>query len=151
MLRFWAAPEQRRSGDFLERLSLRLINGALIGGFIVLFDFKFTLTFWGQVIQVGSGFAPETKGMVLQSMLISGFAAVVAFWLGTTKQGQEQSQAVNRIAESSPSSTAAAVAANVAAGVAGAAPGQPIPIVPVVTPQQPAQPGPSEPVKEEKK
>lgn len=101
----------RRAGDFLERLSILLVKGALVGGFIVLFDFKFVITIFGQVIQIGSGFAPETKGMVLQSMLISGFAAVVAFWLGTTKQGQEQAQSTSRIAEAAPAVAAAAVAA----------------------------------------
>ena len=124
--------EQRmRSGDFLERLSLILVKGALIGGFIVLFDFKFTLTFWNQVVQIGSGFAPETKGMVLQSMLISGFAAVVGFWLGTTKQGQDQAQSVNKIAEAAAPTTALAVAAS------RAEPAPPAPVAPAVTPAVP--------------
>ncbi len=109
----------RRPHEFAERLSIILVQGALIGGFIVLFDIKIALSFGDQMISVGSGFAPETKGMVLQSMLISGFAAVVAYWLGSTKQGQEQAQSVSRIAESAPVSTAAAVAANVAANIAG--------------------------------
>jgi hypothetical protein len=102
---------EKRSPDFLERLSLLLVKGALLGGFIVLFDFKITLTIFDQIINVGSGFAPETKGMVLQSMLISGFAAVVAFWYGTTKQGQEQAQSTSRIAEAAPAVAAAVVAA----------------------------------------
>lgn len=101
----------RRPSEFLERLSVILVVGAFLGGFIVLFDFKMTLTFWGQIINIGSGFAPETKGMVLQSMLISGFAAVVGFWLGASKQGQEQAQSQSRIAEAAPATTAAAVAA----------------------------------------
>lgn len=92
----------RRPAEFAERLSIILVQGALVGGFIVLFDIKITLTIWGQVVSIGSGFAAETKGMVLQSMLISGFAAVVGFWLGTTKQGQEQAQSVSRIAEAVP-------------------------------------------------
>jgi len=102
---------EKRSSDFLERLSLLLVKGALIGGFIVLFDLKMVFTVMGQVISIGSGFAAETKGMVLQSMLISGFAAVVAFWLGTTKQGQEQAQSTSRIAENAPAVAAAVVAA----------------------------------------
>jgi len=104
-------PTERRAGDFIERLSILLIKGALAGALIVLFDFKIVLTIVGQVIQIGGGFAPETKGMVLQSMLISGFAAVVAFWYGTTKQGQEQAQSTSRIAESAPAVAAAVVAA----------------------------------------
>jgi hypothetical protein len=132
---------EKRSPDFLERLSILLVKGALIGGFIVLFDFKFTFTLWGQVVNIGSGFAAETKGMVLQSMLISGFAAVVAFWLGTTKQGQEQAQSVSRIAEAAPVSTAAAVAADVAAKAAAAkavdSPAdQPLPLVQVPPPEK---------------
>lgn len=92
--------QRRRSGDFIEKLSMLLVIGAFIGGFIVLLDIRFVLTLWGQVIQVGKeGFSPEVKGVVLQSMLITGFAAVVAFWLGTTKQGQDQAQSVNKIAE----------------------------------------------------
>lgn len=108
--------ENRRSGDFIERLSILLVAGAFLGGFIVLLDIKFTLTIGQQVIQVGSsGFSPEVKGVVIQSMLITGFAAVVAFWLGTTKQGQDQAMSVNKIAEAAAPDTARAVAASVAA------------------------------------
>lgn len=103
---------ERRSKSFIERLSTMLILGAFVGGFIVLLDIKFTLTLWGQVVSIGgTSYSPDVKGMVLQSMLITGFAAVVGFWLGTTKQGQEQAQSVSRIAESVP--VAAAVAASV--------------------------------------
>jgi hypothetical protein len=102
---------EKRSSDFIEKLSILLVKGALIGGFIVLFDLKMVFTVMGQVVSIGSGFAAETKGMVLQSMLISGFAAVVAFWLGTTKQGQEQAQSTARIAEGAPAVAAAVVAA----------------------------------------
>lgn len=116
--------ENRRSGDFIERLSYLLVIGAYIGGFIVLLDIKLTLS-W---IALGSGFSPEVKGVVLQSMLITGFAAVVAFWLGTTKQGQDQAQSVNKIAEAAAPAQAAAVAA---------ATGQPVPVVvPAVQPVQ---------------
>jgi len=104
-------PDKRRSGDFIERLSFFLVGGAFIGAFIVLLDFKLVLQVGGQLIQFGSGFAPETKGMVLQSMLITGFAAVVAYWYGTTKQGQDQALSVNKIAEGAAPSQAAAVAA----------------------------------------
>lgn len=104
--------EDRRSGDFVERISVMLIIGAFLGGFIVLLDIKFTLTLGAQIVQIGSsGFSPELKGVVVQSMLITGFAAVVAFWLGTTKQGQEQAQSVSRIAEAAPTVAAAVVAA----------------------------------------
>jgi len=102
----------RRSGDFIERLSLVLVVGAFLGAFIVLFDVKLTLKLWDQTIQIGSGFAPETKGMVLQSMLITALTAVVGFWYGTTKQGQDQAQSVNKIAESAAPTTALAVAAS---------------------------------------
>jgi hypothetical protein len=95
-----------------------LIIGAFIGGFLVLIDVRFTITLGGQLIQIGqNGFSAEVKGVVLQSMLISGFAAVVAYWLGATKQGQEQAQSVARIAEASPGVQAAAVAAAVPAAI----------------------------------
>ena len=90
--------DQRRPNDFIEKLSLILVGGAFIGGFIVLLDIKF-ITSWFQL--GGAGFAPEIKGVVLQSMLISGFAAVVGFWLSATKQGQDQAISVNKIAEAS--------------------------------------------------
>lgn len=104
--------ENRRAGDYVEKISTLLIVGAFLGGFIVLLDIRFTLTIGTQVIQLGKdGFSPELKGVVVQSMLITGFAAVVAFWLGTTKQGQEQAQSVSRIAEAAPTVAAAVVAA----------------------------------------
>lgn len=119
--------EARRQNDFIERLSILLVVGAYLGGFIVLLDIKLILP-W---ITLGSGFSPDVKGVVLQSMLITGFAAVVGFWLGTTKQGQDQAQSVNKIAEASAPTTAAAVAATVAAKTAEATPGPAIPLVPV--------------------
>lgn len=104
--------EQRRSSDFIESLSKILVVGAFVGGYIVLLDIKFALTVWGQVITIGGdGFDAAVKGVVLQSMLITGFAAVVGFWLGTTKQGQDQSQSMNKIAETAAPTTAMAVAA----------------------------------------
>lgn len=103
---------RRRSGDFVERLSVILVIGSFIGAFIVLLDFKLTIVLGGQTIQIGSGFAPETKGMVLQSMLITALTAVVAFWYGTTKQGQDQAQSVSKIAEGASPATALAVAAS---------------------------------------
>lgn len=104
--------ERRRSGDFIERLSYVLIIGAFVGGYIVLLDIKFVLDIGDQIIEIGGdGFSPEVKGVVLQSMLISGFAAVVGFWLGTTKQGQEQARSVSKIAEAAAPATAKAVAA----------------------------------------
>lgn len=118
-----ARTEKRRAGDFIERLSTILIVGSFLGAFIVLLDFKLVLTIGGQVIQIGSGFAQETKGMVLQSMLITGFAAVVAFWYGTTKQGQDQAQSVNKIAEAASPAQAAAVAAATGAPSPPAQPG----------------------------
>lgn len=113
-------PDKRRAGDFIERLSTILVVGSFLGAFLVLLDFKLVLTISGQIVQIGSGFAQETKGMVLQSMLITGFAAVVAFWYGTTKQGQDQAQSVNKIAEAASPAQAAAVAA--ATGATPAAP-----------------------------
>lgn len=104
---------ERRAGDFVERISILLIMGAFIGGFLVLLDIRLLIPIGdGYMVQVGKdGFSPELKGVVVQSMLITGFAAVVAFWLGTTKQGQEQAQSVSRIAEAAPAVAAAAVAA----------------------------------------
>lgn len=90
-----------------------LIVGAFLGGFIVLLDLKLTLNIYGHIIQIGGeGYSPELKGVVVQSMLITGFSAVVAFWLGTTKQGQDQAKSVNKIAESAAPATALAVAAS---------------------------------------
>ena len=103
---------ERRSRAFVERLSILLVLGAFAGGFIVLLDIRLTLAWGDQVVQLGKeGFSLDAKGMVLQSMLISGFAAVVAFWLGATKQGQEQALSVSRMAESVAPTAAAAVAA----------------------------------------
>jgi hypothetical protein len=104
---------ERRSGDFVERISVMLIVGAFLGGFLVLLDIRLLLPVGeGYMVQIGKdGFSPELKGVVVQSMLITGFAAVVAFWLGTTKQGQEQAQSVSRIAEAAPTVAAAVVAA----------------------------------------
>jgi hypothetical protein len=133
-------PPDRRGTDFVERLSILLIFGAFAGGFIVLLDFKLVITVGGQLIQLGSGFAQETKGMVLQSMLIGGFAAVVSFWLNTTKQGQDQAKSVSKIAEQAAPATAAAVAANVAATTAATAAPPAIPIVPVVVDSPAVQP-----------
>lgn len=103
--------KHRRSGDFIEKLSVILVVGAFLGAFLVLFDVKAALVFYGQTITIGSGFAPETKGMVLQSMLITALTAVVGFWYGTTKQGQDQAQSVSKIAESAAPTQARAVAA----------------------------------------
>lgn len=93
--------EHQRSESFVEKLSIILVIGAYLGGFIVLLDIKFVLTFGEQVITIGKkeGFSPELIGVVLQSMLITGFAAVVGYWLSTTKQGQEQAQTMSKIAE----------------------------------------------------
>ena len=124
--------EMRRSGDFIERLSIVLVLGAFLAGYIVLFDIRATLTVWGQVVNIGKdGFASEVKGMVLQSMMITGFAAVVAYWLGTTKQGQDQAQSVNKIAESAAPSQAIAVAA-----ARAPVPTEPIAVVPAPSPQE---------------
>lgn len=99
---------QEHDGQFIQTLSLILIGFSFLGGFIVLLDIRLTLTFWGQVIYLGKeGFSPEAKGMVLQSMLFSGFGAVISFWYGISKQGQEQAQSATRIAESVPPVVAA--------------------------------------------
>lgn len=101
-----------RSSDFIERLSLVLVVGALFGGWLVLADIRVTFNIAGTVVEVGKdGFSPEIKGAVVQSMLIAGFGAVVSFWLGATKQGQEQATTVNQIAATVPVAAAAAVAA----------------------------------------
>lgn len=107
------ASKNRRRDDFVQRLSIILVVGAFIGGFLVLLDIRFVIELWGQQIMVGTddGFSPEVKGVVLQSMLITGFAAVVAFWLGASKQGQESQQSVSKIAEAAAPAQAKAVAA----------------------------------------
>lgn len=136
--------QRKRSGDFVERLSMFLVLGAFLGGFIVLLDVRFVLTLWGQVIQVGKeGFSPEVKGVVLQSMLITGFAAVVGFWLGTTKQGQDQAQSVNKIAEAAAPSQAVAVAA-------ARAPVPDVPLAPIPPAADPSTAAPIDQPKEVK-
>lgn len=125
--------EQRRSGDFIERISIILVVGAFIGGFIVLLDVRFVITVFGQVMKIGEdGFAAEVKGMVLQSMMISGFAAVVGYWLSNTKQGQDQAQYVNKIAEAALPTQAIAVAA-----ARAPVPNEPLaPLAPEVQPKE---------------
>lgn len=93
---------ERRPGRFTEVLSTFMVKVAAIGAFVVLVDIKFTVTAWGQVVQIGSGFSPDLKGAVIASILISGYTAVKEYWLGASASGQTQSDTMSRIAEGVP-------------------------------------------------
>lgn len=106
--------ERRTASRFTETLSLLLVKVAAVGAFVVLIDIKLTFVIAEQVINIGSGFSADLKGAVIASILISGFAAVKEYWLGSSDQGHIQSAAMSRIAEASaPTAAAAAAAASV--------------------------------------
>ena len=95
---------ERRPGKFTEVISLFLVRIAAIGAFVVLIDFKLTLTLGEHVVQIGSadGFSADLKGAVIASILISGYTAVKEYWLGASASGQTQSDTMSRIAEGVP-------------------------------------------------
>ncbi len=105
----------RRHNDFLQRLSYVLVGIAALGGFMILIDPQVTLTLGnGATLKFGSdGFSQELKGAVVTTMLLGALTAVVSFWFGASKQGQDNAQSVQRIAENAP-----LVAANVVANAA---------------------------------
>ena len=110
--------ERRASaGKFLEWLSLILVFGSGTGAMFVLIDPVITFqTAAGTIIKIGGeGFSDQLKGAVVSMILVSGFAAVITYWLGASSQGAKAQDSVNTIATASAPSTAAAVAASMGA------------------------------------
>jgi ribosomal protein L40E len=105
--------ERRHTGRFIETLSLALVIVSSIGAMIVLIDPVISFaTASGTTIKVGgTGFSDQLKGAVVSLILVSGFAAVIAYWLGASNQGAKAQDSVNTIAQSAAPTTAAAVAA----------------------------------------
>lgn len=103
---------------FTQRLSLRMLWVATIGGFYVLVDPYIAYTFAnGIVIAVGKeggAFADQMKGAVVMLMLVGGFTAVKEFWLGGSAGEKAQGATLSRIAEQAPSSPTTNVSADTA-------------------------------------
>lgn len=111
---------ERRSGDasvgdrcFVRWLSLTLVIVSSIGAMIVLIDPVITFAVSdGSTIKIGgTGFSDQLKGAVVSLILVSGFAAVIAYWLGASNQGQRAQEQVGTIATTAAPMQAAAVAA----------------------------------------
>ncbi len=103
--------EERRSTPFTEKLSWLMAVVAALGGTYVILDPVVTFTLpWAEVKLGGEGFSEQLKGAVVALILIEGWKAVKEFWLGASKQGQDQAQAMSRMAENAPAVAAAVVA-----------------------------------------
>lgn len=100
-------------GRFLQVLSMVLVIVSSIGAMIVLIDPVVTFSpVQGTVIKIGgSGFSDQLKGAVVSLILVSGFAAVITYWLGASNTGQKAQDSVNSIAQAAPAVASAAVAA----------------------------------------
>lgn len=95
--------EEHRASPFTESLSKFMVVTAALGAFIVLFDPKFTLTFWGQIVTIGGdGFSADLKGAVISAILIGGWTAVKEYWLGSSLGNVKSAESVQRIAEGVP-------------------------------------------------
>lgn len=105
--------ERRNPSAFTERLSTRLVYIAAIGAFIVLLDLRVEFTLFDALVKIGGteGFSADLKGAVIASILVSGFAAVKEYWLGSSHGSEDKSQSISRIAEASAPVAAAAVQA----------------------------------------
>lgn len=105
---------EKRKPVFIERLSYMLVIFSAIGATIVLLDPIVTFTTAnGTVIKLGGdGFSDQIKGAVISLVLVSGFAAVITYWLGASNQGVKAQESVNTIAQAAAPATAAAVAAS---------------------------------------
>lgn len=111
--------EQRRSPRFIERLSTVLVAIAGLGAAWVLTDPRITYTVGSTTFTIGSTFSADLKGMIIGQILISGFVAVISYWLGASAGTQRQAEAMSRLAEAGPpAAAAAATAATVAAQAA---------------------------------
>ena len=103
---------EKRAGRFTEKLSMFMAIASAMGGFYVLLDPRFTLTFYDQVVTIGGeGFSADLKGAVVSLILIGGWTAIKEYWLGASASGQNQAESMSRIAEASAPTAAAAAAA----------------------------------------
>lgn len=95
--------EERRASPFTEKLSTLMVVVASLGAFLVLFDPKFTFTFWGQELTLGGdGFSADLKGAVISAILIGGWTAVKEYWLGSSVGTVKSAETIQRIAEAAP-------------------------------------------------
>ncbi len=98
--------------QFVERLSCILVLVSSLGAMLVLVDPVVVLTTSsGTIFKIGgTGFSDQLKGAVISLILVSGFAAVIAYWLGASNQGGKAQDSVNTIAQAAGPATAAAAA-----------------------------------------
>jgi hypothetical protein len=103
----------RQPSKFIERLSTMLVVLASVGTIIVLIDPVILLSLpSGTTIKFGgTGFSDQLKGAVVSLILVSGFAGVIAYWLGASNAGDKAQDSVNVIAQAAAPAQAAAVAA----------------------------------------
>lgn len=103
----------RQPSKFIERLSMALVILASVGTVIVLIDPVITLSLpSGTTIKFGgTGFSDQLKGAVVSLILVSGFAGVIAYWLGASNTGDKAQESVSAIASAAAPAQAAAVAA----------------------------------------
>jgi len=89
-----------------------------IGAILVLVDPVITFALMnGTTIHIGgNGFSDQLKGAVVSLILVSGFAAVIGYWLGASDQGMKAQESVNDIAKAAPAVAAARVAAGTGPG-----------------------------------
>lgn len=106
-------PERQPPSKFIERLSMALVALASIGTVIVLIDPVILLNLpSGTTIKFGgTGFSDQLKGAVVSLILVSGFAGVIAYWLGASNTGDKAQESVSVIAQAAAPAQAAAVAA----------------------------------------
>jgi hypothetical protein len=91
----------RRKPIFIERLSMTLVIVSAIGAILVLVDpvIQFQLPS-GTIMKFGGdGFSDQLKGAVISLILVSGFAAVISYWLGASNQGVKSQDSMNSIAQ----------------------------------------------------
>lgn len=104
--------DRRMPTKFTERLSCVLIAIAGLGAAWVLTDPVVSLILpSGTTIKIGGAFSADLKGMIIGQILISGFAAVIGYWLGASAGSLKTTETIGRIAEQSAPVAAAAVAA----------------------------------------
>lgn len=98
------------NGTFVEKLSMCLIRGSMAGAALILLDPTMAYTFAdGTVFHLGgTGFSEQLKGAVISAILITGFAGVITYWLGASKQGDKAQDSVNSIAQAAGPAVAAA-------------------------------------------
>lgn len=104
---------ERPPNKYIERLSTMLVVLASIGTVIVLIDpvIFFALQTGTTIKFGGNGFSDQLKGAVVSLILVSGFAGVIAYWLGASNTGDKAQESVSAIASAAAPAQAAAVAA----------------------------------------